>query len=82
MTKHGAGVLEKLFIIRFSESIGGWTIKPKSCNRGFKSLPSIGIDIFLSKGLEVKIKNAKKPKFKKPMIDKNFALKSESKDLL
>ena len=35
-------------------------------------MPSIGTDIFCSKGLEVNIRNIKNPIFKIPIIDKNF----------
>ena len=57
-------------------------MSPGSCNNGFKSLPSIGMDKFLSNGLDVKIRNAKNPRFNTPIIDKNFNLKSKSKLLL
>ena len=57
-------------------------IKPKSCNKGFKSLPSIGIEIFFSKGFEVNTRKSKNPRFRKPIIDKNLSLNCVSKDLL
>ena len=42
--------------------MGGCMIKPISCNKGFRSFPSEGvISKERSKGLEVKIMNAKKP---------------------
>ena len=34
---------------------------------------------FLSNGLDVKIRNAKNPRFNKPIMDKKFSLKSDSK---
>ena len=40
-------------------SIGGWKIRPGSCNSGFKSAPSTGtLGRVLSKGDEVKISMA------------------------
>ena len=37
-------------------------IRPKSCNRGFKSAPLVGGGICLIKGFDVNIQNKMKPK--------------------
>ena len=57
-------------------------IKPKSCNKGFKSLPSIGIEIFFSKGFEVHTRKSKQPRLRIPVSHKNLSLNCGSKALL
>ena len=57
-------------------------IRPKSCNRGLRSFPSIGTERFLSNGFDVKTRKARNPIFKSPIIVKKVLLKLESKVLL
>ena len=44
--------------------------------------PSIGIEIFLSKGLEVKARKIRNPMFNKPRIERKLFLNLPSSDLL
>ena len=42
-------------------NIGGWMIKPGSCNKGFRSRPSAAAGSKRSKGLDKAKMNSKKP---------------------
>lgn len=47
-------------------SIGGCTIRPKSCSSGFRSLPSASAGTWRRNGLEVSRANSRKPRLTKP----------------
>src|SRR5574343_1803765 len=48
-------------------NIGGWIAKPGSCNKGFKSRPSVGDGNKRANGLEVNNKNRMKPTLTRPI---------------
>jgi hypothetical protein len=65
----------------FWDNIGGWIIKPKSCNNGFNSRPCVGMISRRSNGLEVNNKNNKKPTLISPNIIKIWFSTSDGKRL-
>ena len=63
-------------------SMGGWIIRPMSCNNGFKSLPSMAAGNNRSKGFEVNSMNNRNPTEIKPITPSTRATISSGKCLL